>query len=50
MTNFEYLMWLLENDEDLVNDINNMDEHYIPELFNCIAEGVEIYYENEDGE
>lgn len=49
MTNFEYLIWLLENDEDMVNNINNMDTNYVPELFNCVSDGVDTYYEfNED--
>lgn len=51
MTNFEYFIWLLESDEDLVNNINNMDTHYVPELFNCVSDGVDEYYESvEDGE
>ena len=48
MTNFEYFIELLQDDEDLVNEINNMDTAYIPELFNCVSDGVDTYYEFED--
>lgn len=48
MTNFEYLIWLLESDEDLVNNINNLDTNYVPELFNYVSDGVDTYYEFEE--
>ena len=42
MTNFEYFIELLQDDEDLVNEINNMDTAYIPELFNYVSEAVTL--------
>ena len=47
MTNFEYFIELLQDDEDLVNEINNMDTAYVSELFNCVSESVDTYYEFE---
>lgn len=34
MTNFEYLIWILKNDEELVEKINSMESEYIVELSN----------------
>ena len=48
MTNFEYFIKLLQDDEDLVNEINNMDTAYISELFNYVSEAVNTYYEFEE--
>ena len=48
MTNFEYFMWLLQDNEDLVDEINNMEQGFIPELANSVCECVDTYYEFED--
>ena len=48
MINFEYFMWLLQDNEDLVNKINNMEQGFIPELVNSVCESVGTYYEFED--
>lgn len=48
MNNFEYFMWLLQEDEELVEEINSMDAHFIPELANSVCECVDEYYEYEE--
>ena len=45
MTNFEYLIMLLEDNEDLVEEINSMESDYIHELANSVCESVDTYYE-----
>lgn len=45
MNNFEYFVWILQENEDLVNQINDMEEGFIPELANQVCECVDIYYE-----
>lgn len=47
MTNFEYFIWLLQENEELVDEINNMEELFIPELANQVCECVDEYYEYE---
>ena len=45
MTNFEYFICLLQENEDLVKEINSMESEYIPELLNSVCESVYTYYE-----
>ena len=45
MTNFEYLIMLLEDDKDLVDSINNMETGCITGLADKVYEGVSVYYE-----
>lgn len=48
MNNFEYFMWLLQENEELVDVINSMDANFIPELVNSVCECVDEYYEYEE--
>ena len=48
MTNFEYFIELLKDNEDLVEQINNMDTAFIPQLVNSVCDEVDIYYEFEE--
>ena len=45
MSNLEYLIWILENNEELVEQINSMESEYIPELANSVCESIDTYYE-----
>ena len=45
MTNFEYFIELLKDNEDLVDQINNMDAAFISQLVNSVCDDVDIYYE-----
>lgn len=44
MTNFEYLISILE-DEELVEMINSIETEYIPELSNVIYDNITSYYD-----
>lgn len=48
MNNFEYFIWLLSENEELIDKINNMDVNFIPELANNVCECVDEYYEYEE--
>lgn len=45
MTNFEYLIMLLEDDEELVEKINSMESEYMPELSNIVYDSIDSYYD-----
>ena len=49
MTNFEYLIYILENNEELVEQINSLDTDLIPVIANeVICGGFDEFMEYEE--
>ena len=43
MSGFEYLKWVLENNDELVEEVNSLDENNIIELTGLICELIDNY-------
>ena len=46
MTNFEYFIWLLQENEEFIESINSLDTDYIPVIVNeVVCSGFEEFVE-----